>query len=348
MDPPPSYRGSRRNGSNPPPPLFEDTSLPPSGLAPGAYGGGYDEQWGAQPHLGGGGGGGAPGSSYGGGGFGGGPPSGPGLLDPTNLAAAAGFSAPMAGVAAQYGQQLADQGRVQVEQKLESWFAISKLKYYFAVDNAYVGKKLGLLCFPYVQSDWSVPYDQAEPVAPRDAVNAPDLYIPLMGFITYILVAGLMFGTNNRFTPEALGMLMSSAMAWMILEVGAMLLSLYILAVSTELKIFDLLAFSGYKYVGMVGVLLCHIFLGVRGGQIALLWASGSISYFLVQTLRIAILPEVNSSNYAGGHKRRIYLLLFIGLVQPFLMYWLTSTAIKAAVTPHYFGYYSYYSGRYY
>ena len=116
----------------------------------------------------------------------------------------------------------------------------------------------------------------------------------------------------------------------------------------TELKIFDLLAFSGYKYIGMVGVLLCHIFLGVRGGQIALLWASGSISYFLVQTLRIAILPEVNSSNYAGGHKRRIYLLLFIGLVQPFLMYWLTSTAIKAAITPHYFGYYSYYSGRYY
>ena len=42
-----------------------------------------------------------------------------------------------------------------------------------------------------------------------------------------------MFGTYNRFTPEALGMLMSSAMAWMVLEVGTMLLSLYILAVST-------------------------------------------------------------------------------------------------------------------
>ena len=67
-----------------------------------------------------------------------------------------------------------------------------------------------------------------------------------------------------------------------------------------------------------------------------------------VQTLRLAILPEVNSSNFAGGHKRRIYLLLFIGLVQPFLMYWLSSTAIKAAITDRYFGYYSYYSGRYY
>jgi len=347
MDPP-GYRGNRRNGSNPPPPLFEDTSMShaPPGQAPGGYApGGYDDPWSTQwsnPGP-------APNAPYApSGGFGEEPTQASGMLDPTKLAAAAGFSAPMAGVAAQYGQQLADQGRVQVEQKLESWFAISKLKYYFAVDNSYVGKKLALLLFPYVQSDWSVPYDQAEPVAPRDAVNAPDLYIPLMGFVTYILVAGLMFGTNNRFTPEALGMLMSSAMAWMVLEVGTMLLSLYILAVSTELKIFDLLAFSGYKYVGMVGILLSHIFLGARAGQLFLLWASGSISYFLVQTLRIAILPEVNSSNYAGGHKRRIYLLLFIGIVQPFLMYWLSSTAIKAASTPHYFGYYSYYSGRYY
>ena len=38
-----------------------------------------------------------------------------------------------------------------MEQKLESWFAISKLKYYFAVDNSYVGKKLALLLFPYAQ-----------------------------------------------------------------------------------------------------------------------------------------------------------------------------------------------------
>ena len=58
-------------------------------------------------------------------------------------------------------------------------------------------------------------------------------------YLRYILVAGLMFGTYNRFTPEALGMLMSSAMAWMVLEVGAMLLSLYILAVSTGVETGD-------------------------------------------------------------------------------------------------------------
>lgn len=34
--------------------------------------------------------------------------------------------------------------------------------------------------------------------------NAPDLYIPLMAFITYILVTGYAKGTKNSFTPEVL------------------------------------------------------------------------------------------------------------------------------------------------
>lgn len=43
-------------------------------------------------------------------------------------------------------------------------------------------------------------YQQDTPVAPRFDVNAPDLYIPAMGFITYVLVAGLALGTQNRYT----------------------------------------------------------------------------------------------------------------------------------------------------
>lgn len=43
-------------------------------------------------------------------------------------------------------------------------------------------------------------YQQDTPVAPRFDVNAPDLYIPAMAFITYVLVAGLALGTQNRYT----------------------------------------------------------------------------------------------------------------------------------------------------
>ena len=36
--------------------------------------------------------------------------------------------------------------------QLEKYAATSKLKYYFAVDTTYVGKKLGLLLFPFTHS----------------------------------------------------------------------------------------------------------------------------------------------------------------------------------------------------
>lgn len=42
-------------------------------------------------------------------------------------------------------------------------------------------------------------FQQNTPVAPRFDVNAPDLYIPVMAFITYVLVAGLALGTQNRY-----------------------------------------------------------------------------------------------------------------------------------------------------
>jgi hypothetical protein len=35
--------------------------------------------------------------------------------------------------------------------------------------------------------------------------NAPDLYIPLMAVITYVLLVGLLKGTRMRFTPEVRG-----------------------------------------------------------------------------------------------------------------------------------------------
>lgn len=53
-----------------------------------------------------------------------------------------------------------------------------------------------------------------------------------------------------RFSPEILGMQASSALVWLIIEVLAVLLSLYLVTVNTDLTTIDLVAFSGYKYVG--------------------------------------------------------------------------------------------------
>jgi len=54
---------------------------------------------------------------------------------------------------------------------------------------------------------------------PRDDINAPDLYIPIMSFITFILLMGLALGVYHRFTPETLSATGSSALAILIFEV---------------------------------------------------------------------------------------------------------------------------------
>jgi len=157
---------------------------------------------------------------------------------------------PVANMAMQYSQTLAGQGTEFVHQNIEKYMATSKLKYYFAVDTAYVGKKLGLLIFPFAQKDWSLKYSPDEPVAPRYDTNAPDLYIPVMSFVTYILLAGLLLGTQTRFTPEALGITASTALIWTTIEILGLLLSMYVMNVSSRLKLLDLLSYCGYKYVG--------------------------------------------------------------------------------------------------
>ena len=94
-----------------------------------------------------------------------------------------------------------------------------------------------------------------------------------MGFVTYVLVTGVVLGTqqrlvytvfhaslptasltshmraHTRFTPEHLGLTASSLLAWLCAEVLVIWLCLYLLAVVSQLKWLDIIAFCGYKYI---------------------------------------------------------------------------------------------------
>ncbi|XP_064408760.1 protein YIF1B isoform X2 [Latimeria chalumnae] len=199
------------------------------------------------------------------------------------------LSEPMSNFAMTYGSSLASQGKEIVGRNIDRFIPVSKLKYYFAVDTLYVGKKLGLLIFPYLHQNWEVKYQQDTPVAPRFDVNAPDLYIPVMAFITYILVAGLALGTQNRFSPEILGIQASSALVWLIIEVLAVLLSLYLVTVNTDLTTIDLIAFSGYKYVGMIVGVLSGLLFGKTGYYLLLGWCCMAIVVFMQVDLRLRV-----------------------------------------------------------
>ena len=88
------------------------------------------------------------------------------------------------------------------------------------------------------------------PVPPKLDVNAPDMYIPVMAFVTYILIVGIALGRQDKFTPELLGLQASSALAWYLFEVCIIFITLQVLSIKSALKTFDIVSFCGYKYFG--------------------------------------------------------------------------------------------------
>lgn len=163
-----------------------------------------------------------------------------------------------------------------------------------------------------------------------------------MAYVTYVLVAGLVLGMQQRFTPEQIGILASSALAWGLVELALYSCSLYIANIKTTLRTFDLLAFSGYKFVGII----CSILLSLVGGKTAyyccLVYVNLALAFFLVRTLKAQVLVESNTQpgGYYGGpvptsgNKRRLYFLLFVAAVQPVLAWWLSFHLISNPVIP--------------
>ena len=75
------------------------------------------------------------------------------------------------------------------------------------------------------------------------------MYIPVMAFVTYILMVGICLGIHKKFTPEQLGIQASSALGWFFIEVLVIFIWLQILRIKS-LKAFDIISFCGYKYFG--------------------------------------------------------------------------------------------------
>nr|CAX74700.1 Protein YIF1A (YIP1-interacting factor homolog A) [Schistosoma japonicum] len=230
-------------------------------------------------------------------------------------------------LAARYGSAMFDEGANFVQKNVDQYINRLRLKYYFSVNNSYVAKKIGLILFPFAHTKWAINYDPAGPVPPSDDINAPDLYIPLMATITYVLLCGVIFGFQGRFSPEYLGILSSEAFGWLLLEVLLSLFAIYILNIQNNISYLDIVAYCGYKFVSMIVVLISYITLDRPGYYFGLLYVSVALAFFLIRSLKLKILPHAEAYP-SECNKRRIYLLLLIALVQPLMMWWLTRRVV--------------------
>jgi hypothetical protein len=225
------------------------------------------------------------------------------------------------GLFSAYGQQLWQQK----QQQYGSWFSFlapQRLKYYFAVNNSYVLNKLRLILFPFGrkfrrESDIDPSSGAVEFKPPRDDVNAPDLYIPTMAFITYVLLVGLVLGVKQRFSPEHLGMAASSALAVLFLEAMLAKFGFYLSGVDSRLALLDLLAFSSYKFVGLLLAILAGLLLGSLVFWLAVVFVALAFMVFMVRTVDASVAAAVVGHPAAPENKSaRNSVLLLIGLMQ--------------------------------
>lgn len=238
----------------------------------------------------------------------------------------------MANAAMNYmaGQDFAGKGTELMDKYIDS----KGLKLYFQVDTQYVINKLKLLYVPFIHKEWSLRYSGPSnaPMTPRDDVNVPDLYIPCMALLTYVLLAGISLGQHSEFTPESLGGSLSSGLGWLAFETLIVSFVMYLVSVRTDMKTYDVLAYIGYKFVPVCTIMLFSImFSGLY--WIIYLATSASCAFFIVKTMSTKIQAKTanvtdsdygNADAHAQKNSKTIYLTWAIAAIQPILIWILT------------------------
>jgi len=82
------------------------------------------------------------------------------------------------------------------------------------------------------------------------------MYIPVMAFVTYVLLSALLAGLRGSFHPEVMGSTFMYALFVVISEILILKLGTYLLSITNESQLLDLVAYSGYKFVGVIVTLI--------------------------------------------------------------------------------------------
>mmetsp|Transcript_26495 Transcript_26495/g.31257 ORF Transcript_26495/g.31257 Transcript_26495/m.31257 type:complete len:276 (-) Transcript_26495:114-941(-) len=228
------------------------------------------------------------------------------------------------------GQKFLDEGFARMIPGLER--GMMGLRIYFAVNNSYVKRKMLRVLFPFLTKDWGRITNDPSDIAghkyalPNSDDNALDLYIPSMSLITYVLLCALCYGSAGQFDPEVLPEIITSCILTQIFEVLLFRVGFYTMQASVSLL--DLMAITGYKYLGLAMNMLVGVVLEIslesgsrRGYFVAFLWTASAISFFVLKTMA-EFVPKVTSSN---GPKRELMVVGF-GVSQFATMWFLGQT----------------------
>jgi hypothetical protein len=200
--------------------------------------------------------------------------------------------------------------------QLGRYVSVGALKHYFNVSNSYVVTKLRIILFPWWHRPWSrkqhADASGAAPASsvylpPREDINSPDMYIPTMALVTYILLSTLLAGLRGAFNPEILGYTATRAIAITFVDILLIKLGTYSLGITSSSQLLDLVAYSGYKFVHVtVSLVLSHAaaligFSGSWTNWVIFLYCFSSNAFFLMRSLRYVLRTKTNTHDVGIG-----------------------------------------------
>ncbi|KAF8811279.1 YIF1-domain-containing protein [Phlegmacium glaucopus] len=246
--------------------------------------------------------------------------------------AAWGLDETTAQIGMQLGHSAVAAGQQYVQNNFKTFIPSNNIKHYFNVSNSYVIHKLRIVLFPWMHRQTSRLCVQGELLPPRDDINSPDLYIPVMAIVTYVLLTALHSGIHARFYPQILGESTTRAVAVVFLDFCFVKLGCYLLNIQGSSQVVDIVAYGGYKFVGVV-LTLAVGFMGVTGvlWTIVFIYAFLSNAFFLLRSLRSVVLPGASSvppthatvTLSSAQRRRRIVFLFLEAVMQILYMVWL-------------------------
>ncbi|KAH3663649.1 hypothetical protein OGAPHI_005050 [Ogataea philodendri] len=244
------------------------------------------------------------------------------------------FQDPAAQMGLQFSQSAFNASHQYMQENFGQLVSNQDVKYYFKVSNSYVLQKLLLILFPYRNKTWTrqtrssdVSQNVELYATPIEDVNAPDLYIPLMSFVSYVLLWAVFSGLNGTFHPQLLGYATTRTLAFYVVDIALIKISFYVLGVNQKnRKLWDLVSYSGYKFISILCLMMIKNFFSssfaIYTGFLATIC---SLGFFLMRSLRYVVLPSgLEANNLSSGAKRirTQFLFVYSFLVQA-VMVWI-------------------------
>lgn len=198
---------------------------------------------------------------------------------------------------------------------------------YFNVNHGYVLRKMAWQLVPLSstkkktgaeldsEKDWTARVFEGLEVE----IEEPDMYIPTMGFVTYVLLCGLVCGLRNKFTPETLSATITYSLVALILETTAVKAALF-MAGAASAPIVDVAGLLAYKFFYLSLHIICGLLVG-HGGKptgfifslvAVLLAASAGVALWQALRRLARLQPQLNQECMTNLHQMCIKAIPFL------------------------------------